>query len=106
MKEIINISIPKSRFKQKIKQANGTVQPSRHPSKEAGAYKYHTIVSETSYKDIERQQRPAFLCRSRSSCRSIIGRRTERMSMKIRVMPKELYKSYGNTKTTAGRDSR
>ena len=45
MKEIINISIPKSRFKQKIKQVNGTKYSHRVVlPKEAGPYKYHVLL--------------------------------------------------------------
>ena len=65
MKEIINISIPKSRFKQKIKQANGTKYSHRVIlPKEAGAYKYHVLLISEDFvqEDIDNKDNNVQMC--------------------------------------------
>ena len=100
MKEIINISIPKSRFKQKIKQANGTKYSHRVIlPKEAGAYKYHVLLISEDFvqEDIDNIDNNVLHFYADREIQLSQHHRTpngEDVYEKIRVMPKELYKSF------------
>ncbi|MCR0134339.1 DUF3991 and toprim domain-containing protein [[Clostridium] innocuum] len=100
MKEIINISIPKSRFKQKIKQANGTKYSHRVIlPKEAGAYRYHVLLISEDFvqEDIDNKENNVLHFYADREIQLSQHHRTpngEDVYEKIRVMPKELYKSF------------
>ena len=100
MKEIINISIPKSRFKQKIKQANGTKNSHRVIlPKEAGAYRYHVLLISEDFvqEDIDNKENNVLHFYADREIQLSQHHRTpngEDVYEKIRVMPKELYKNF------------
>lgn len=107
MKEIINISIPKSRFKQKVKQVNGTKYSHRVVlPKEAGPYKYHVLLISEDFvqEDVNDKNNNVMHFYADREIQLSQHHRTptgENVYEKVMVMPKELYKSiYGEYKDT------
>ena len=100
MKEIINISIPKSRFKQKIKQVNGTKYSHRVVlPKEAGPYKYHVLLISEDFvqEDVNDKNNNVMHFYADREIQLSQHHRTptgENVYEKVKVMPKELYKSF------------
>lgn len=100
MKEIINISISKGRFKQRIKQANGLKWSHRVIlPKEAGKYRGHILLISEDFvqEDLDNPKNNIMHFYADREIRLSRPHRTrdgEYIYESVKVMPKELYESF------------